>query len=147
MTPSTPWNWPNCSSPTCSRNTARHPTSPPTGALSSYLTSSDPSVNYSGWNSTSHQDTTRKGTDRWNTSTRSWSNISGPIRTINKMTGLPYSPWHNSPTTMPQMKRPEFLHSSPTKVTTQASRQSQMNKYPPQKHNASYQTWTTYTQS
>src|SRR5258705_12691790 len=40
--------------------------SPPTGALSSSLTSSDPSVNYSGWNSTSCQDTTWKGMDRWN---------------------------------------------------------------------------------
>src|SRR5260221_7742298 len=35
-------------------------------ALSSYPTSSDPSVNYSRWNSTSCQDTTWKGMDRWN---------------------------------------------------------------------------------
>src|SRR5260221_9451098 len=79
MTPSTPQNWPNCSSPMCSRNMACHPTSPLTGALSLYPTSSDPSVNYSGWNSTSHQDTTWKGMDRQNALTRSWSNISGPI--------------------------------------------------------------------
>src|SRR5258707_15097794 len=31
MTPLTPWNWPNCSSPTCSQNMARHPMSPLTG--------------------------------------------------------------------------------------------------------------------
>src|SRR5258707_180730 len=57
---------PSCSSPTYSRNMVHHPMSPPTGALSSSLTSSDPLVNYSGWNSTSCQDTTWKGMDRWN---------------------------------------------------------------------------------
>src|SRR5258708_17739705 len=47
-------NLPSCSLPMYSQNIVCHPMSPLTGALSSYPTSSNPSVNYSGWNSTSH---------------------------------------------------------------------------------------------
>ena len=70
---------------TCSRNTAHHPTSPPTGALSSYLTSSDPSVNYSicpspsGWYPdvkwSSIQSNLPRDWKKWDTNSEPWSEV------------------------------------------------------------------------